>query len=220
MRVEDRYPFFRNQRAAILRTGTITALSVDRTRADVAVAGGTLAGVPTLRAAYLVVGSTVDVLLDRDAAVVIGAVGPGLQATWSRLTNNLANGTSIPAGNSATYMIWNAASGSTPLPWNRKSADFSTVECLLAGTYRLSVTQRYSTPGNVTGYAQLFFEGTTTFSQSQPLVSLAGSGWIELHHTQTVVAPLGGTIAVRMGNFGSAAVALQGTNFELQYIGG
>ena len=71
MRPEDEYPYDRNARALVSRVGTVTALN--GTKVSVAIPGGTLTDVDTLRApiAYAV-NQRVLILLDRNTAIVVG----------------------------------------------------------------------------------------------------------------------------------------------------
>jgi len=71
-RPEDEYPYARNERAVIMRTGTVTA--VHASTLDVLLPGGPMPGVP-LGGFTAIVGENVTVLLDRDSALAIGMVG-------------------------------------------------------------------------------------------------------------------------------------------------
>lgn len=71
MRAEDEhaYTFDRNDRAAVLRNSTVTAVSGG-------VASTTfMADLPVLNMSGVVVGARVLILLDRDSAVIVGAYG-------------------------------------------------------------------------------------------------------------------------------------------------
>jgi hypothetical protein len=143
-RPEDERPFGRNERAVIMRTGTVTAIHA--TTLDVMLPGGPMPGVP-LGGFTALVGEKVTVLLDRDSALAIGMVGnagagtgppgpPGdeglvWRGPWSSATSYavddavsdggssyiaIAAGTNNPPATSLTY--WNvlAAQGSTGPP--------------------------------------------------------------------------------------------------------
>jgi hypothetical protein len=73
-RVEDEYPYDRNERATVQRIGVVSAVAVDGSTVDVDVPGGTLAAVPIAESITAPLGKRVLVLLDRDAAVVVCAV--------------------------------------------------------------------------------------------------------------------------------------------------
>jgi hypothetical protein len=71
MRAEDlhAFTFERNDRAVVMRTGVLSALSADGFRGSV----GSLVNMPILHTTGLAVGKRVLVLLDRDTAVIVGA---------------------------------------------------------------------------------------------------------------------------------------------------
>lgn len=71
-RPEDVYPYARNERAVIMRTGTVVAIGPSTL--DIMLPGGLLEDVP-LGGFTAIVGASVTVLFDRDSAVAIGLVG-------------------------------------------------------------------------------------------------------------------------------------------------
>ena len=71
-RPQDQYPYDRNARAAIWRTGTIVSVSGDGTRLTVDTPGGQITNVMFLTSVVTTVGARVVVLLDRDTALAIG----------------------------------------------------------------------------------------------------------------------------------------------------
>lgn len=76
-RVQDEFPFHRNERAVILRIGTVASVSADAKHLNVDVPGGTLTDVPmttAITSPATQVGKSVAVLLDRDAALAIGII--------------------------------------------------------------------------------------------------------------------------------------------------
>ena len=72
MRPQDEYPYVRNERACILRIGTVSAIV--GSKLDINVPGGVLTGVPQLAHFTATVNARVAVLLDRDSALAIGLV--------------------------------------------------------------------------------------------------------------------------------------------------
>jgi hypothetical protein len=70
-RVQDAFPYQRNERAVIMRPATITAVAADGLHADL----GELRNVPILNTTAIAVGAQVSVALDRDSALVLGVLG-------------------------------------------------------------------------------------------------------------------------------------------------
>jgi hypothetical protein len=73
-RPQDDYPYDRNLKAAIWRTGTIASVSGDGTRLTVNVPGGQVTNVMFLTSVTTTVGARVALLLDSKTALAIGLV--------------------------------------------------------------------------------------------------------------------------------------------------
>lgn len=72
-RPQDQYPFERNERAVILRIGTVAAIT-GNTLTVTTPNGGSMTTVAQLAHFTATVGARVAVLLDRDSALAIGLV--------------------------------------------------------------------------------------------------------------------------------------------------
>ena len=79
-RPEDDYPYERNERAVVVRIGTVAA--VGASTVDVDMPGGTR--LPDVTSTFTpTVGARVAVLLDRDNALAIGPVTGGGAPVWT-----------------------------------------------------------------------------------------------------------------------------------------